>query len=154
MGSSPHSTQELVEIIDHDLRKGGWVEQDGERWRVNEAGLVALQSLVEQLEASQKALADAVDVAIWLTGLPCLNPESEAWSYWESGARPKLYKAMELLDSNPASSLTEAARGSGLTSGNVSNQAMRPCIHCNGDGCEYCAVDPLGDESRPVGRPS
>lgn len=50
----PHSTQELVEIIDHDLRKGGWVEQDGERWRVNEAGLVALQSLVEQLETARR----------------------------------------------------------------------------------------------------
>lgn len=51
--SNQHSTQELVEIIDHDLRKGGWVEQDGERWRVNEAGLVALQSLVEQLETAR-----------------------------------------------------------------------------------------------------
>jgi hypothetical protein len=53
---------------------------------------------VTDLEATQKALADAVDVAIWLSGLPCLNPESEAWPYWESGARPKLYKAMTLLD--------------------------------------------------------
>lgn len=54
----PHSTQELVEIIDHDLRKGGWVEQDGERWRVNEAGLVALQSLVEQFEVLKQAAQD------------------------------------------------------------------------------------------------
>ena len=62
----PHSTQELVEIIDHDLRKGGWVEQDGERWRVNEAGLVALQSLVEQHDALRRAIEDMGDHVVAL----------------------------------------------------------------------------------------
>lgn len=64
----------------------------------------------ERIEVLEKALADACDVAIWLTGLPCLNPESEAWPYWESGARPRLYKAMALLDSNTDSNPLEEAR--------------------------------------------
>ena len=61
--------------------------------RIEQAELYLTE--VERLRA---ALRDAVDVAIWLSGLPCLNPESEAWPHWEAGARPKLYKAMELLD--------------------------------------------------------
>jgi hypothetical protein len=43
------------------------------------------------------ALANACDVAIWLSGLPCLNPESEAWAAWESSARPRLFGALDVL---------------------------------------------------------
>lgn len=77
-------------------------------------------SLEEQLEAARKALVDAVDVAIWLSGLPCLNPDSEAWDYWEHGARPKLYKAMERLDSNPANVPLAEGTSSDLGSGSAS----------------------------------
>lgn len=89
-----------VESLEKQLEaeRKAWEGADTDRLRQRRRA----DELQEQLKATQKALADAVDVAIWLTGLPCLNQESEAWPYWESGARPKLYKAMELLDSNSA----------------------------------------------------
>lgn len=41
-----------------------------------------------------KALDDACDVAIWLSGF--VPPEGDAWKTWETSMRPKLFAAMRL----------------------------------------------------------
>ena len=43
----------------------------------------------------EKALDDACDVAIWLSGLDCLRTNGEAWRTWEDSMRPKLFAALD-----------------------------------------------------------
>jgi hypothetical protein len=50
-----------------------------------------------EIQELRKALADACDVAIWMSGSPSFSPEGEAHEGWVK-MRPKLYAAMEALD--------------------------------------------------------
>lgn len=56
----------------------------------------------QQIAELEKALDDACDVAIWLSGLDCLR-ESEGWHTWESSMRPKLFAALDTRASNQES---------------------------------------------------
>lgn len=49
----------------------------------------------ERIAELEKALEDACDVAIWLSGLECLRTNGEAWRTWEDSMRPKLFGALD-----------------------------------------------------------
>ena len=61
-------------------------------------------SRVDELE---QALAMACDVAIWLSGLPCLR-ESEAWQTWEGDMRPRLFAALDARRETPNQESSDA----------------------------------------------
>lgn len=56
-----------------------------------------LAKLYERNAALQRALADVIDVATWMSGSPSFAAEGEAGEYWKA-QRERLYAAMLVRD--------------------------------------------------------